>query len=40
MILEHAEVLLAIKINTEKAITPKMYGNPFKVALKCGADIN
>ena len=39
MILVHAEVLIAIKMNTEKTITPKMYKNPFKVALNIGADL-
>ena len=39
MILEYGDVLIAIKMNTEKTITPKMYKNPFKVALNIGADL-
>ena len=39
MILEYGDVLIAMKMNTQKTITPKMDRSPFAVALKSGADI-
>ena len=39
MILEHTDVLIAVKTNKEQTITPKMYKNPFPVALNMGADL-